>query len=89
MCAVNARLLDTFLLQTGADVLVVHKPINANPRLKLHQGFNFSCWKCFQKLILSFMCQVKVETKGQNTLEKSLFINYLIGIKIDANPELA
>ena len=35
------------------------------------------------------MCQVKVETKGQNTLEKSLFINYLIGIKIDANPELA
>ena len=67
---------------------VVRKSINANPRLKVNRGFNFSCKKVFFTAKgLQSLRLLKVKTEGQKISTENLIENgYKTEINIQANP---
>ena len=52
----NTAVLGPFSMLSRVLGQVVQKPINTNPRLKVNQGFNFSCIQVFLLLMFCGDC---------------------------------
>lgn len=79
------------LYNFGSQGSVVWKPVNANPWLKVNQGFHLAGLKLFLKANVNIMVETNV---SQNRETKDLFgKTFLIGnktlFKVHINPGLA